>query len=128
MHRWSYDKTAIHMPLKKGQKVVCINNSNRSFCRYPLRKGSIYTIHGFYKCPCGSRQVTLTEIPASTIMGCSCHRTSLRMHSYFSWRFKPLEYYEIYKDLLLDINLPSKEDRRKYLELQDEVKWQIDVY
>lgn len=41
------------MNFKAGQKAVCVNDHFRSYCAYPVRKGLIYTIDGFYKCICG---------------------------------------------------------------------------
>ena len=88
---------------KTGQKVLCVNDHFRSYCAYPIRKGLIYTIHGFYKCDCGSDQVILKEVPESINMGCRCFRTSFRRQSYFTWRFMPLDYFEKFIDLSSDI-------------------------
>lgn len=87
------------MTFRTGQKVLCVNDYFRSFCAYPIRNGLIYTINGFYKCDCGSDQVTLIEIPWSINMGCECSRTSYRRQSYFNWRFLPLDYFEKFIDL-----------------------------
>ncbi len=95
-------KTGV-MNFKTGQKVLCVNDYFGSYCAYPIRKGLIYTIHGFYKCDCGSDQITLKEIPGSIIMGCRCFRTSFRRQSYFTWRFMPLDYFEKFIDLSSDI-------------------------
>jgi hypothetical protein len=103
------------MMFQIGQKVLCINDHFRTYCRYPLKTGSIYTIHGFYQCPCGSDQVTLLEIPGVVRMGCRCNRTSTRRQSYYRWRFIPLAYFEIdkeessdEKEVLEEINASSK--------------------
>jgi hypothetical protein len=82
------------MNFKIGQKVVCILDYYNSYCRYPLKKGLIYTIEGFYKCPCGSQQVTLMESPGLTTMGCKCDQISFRRQSYYTWRFIPLVFFE----------------------------------
>jgi hypothetical protein len=79
------------MNFKKGQKVYCVNGSYNSYCIHPIKKGSVYTIHGWYYCLCGSSQVTLKEFPDSTKMGCRCHRTSVRRQTFYSWRFIPLD-------------------------------------
>lgn len=86
------------MRYKVGQKVLCVNDHSNSNCSYPLMKGSIYTIHGFYLCPCGSLQVTLTEIPGATNMRCKCHLISFRRQSYYIWRFIQLEFFEAFED------------------------------
>lgn len=97
------------MNLKVGQKVLCILDHYRSYCSYPVKKGSIYTIHGYYECPCGSQQVTLKEIIGVTNMGCKCNLTSYRRQSYYTWRFIPLNYFEIFKSLSWDKKEFSKE-------------------
>jgi hypothetical protein len=79
------------MKFESGQKVICINDHYESYSRYPVKKGTVYTIYSNYVCPCGSRQVTLNEYPGRTLMGCRCHRTSRRRSSYYSWRFMPLD-------------------------------------
>ena len=93
------------MNFRAGQKVLCVNDHYTSYCAYPLKKGSVYTIDGFYRCSCGSSQVTLMEIPEVTNMGCRCHLTSVRRQSYFTWRFIPLEYFE----KLIDVSQDKKE-------------------
>jgi hypothetical protein len=90
------------MMFQVGQKVLCIND-HFSYCRYPLKEGLVYTIHGFYQCACGSHQVTLIEIPYTVNMGCRCHMSSIRRQSYYIWRFVPLEYFEEYADSSSDI-------------------------
>jgi hypothetical protein len=92
------------MEFKLGQKVLCVNDRYGSYCRYPLSKGGIYTIHGFHRCTCGSQQVTLMEIAGVVTMGCRCQRTSVRRHSYYIWRFIPLEYSETHAKALSDKN------------------------
>ena len=85
------------MKFYPGQKVLCVNDYFFPRCAYPIRKGSVYTISGFYKCVCGSDQVTLTGIPDDAIlMGCRCGRTSMRPQTYYSWRFIPIEYFEAF--------------------------------
>lgn len=84
------------MNFRVGQRVLCINDRYRSYCRFPLKKGSVYTVNGFYTCACGSLQVTLSEIKGETNMGCRCHRTSVRRQSFFIWRFIPMEYFEAF--------------------------------
>jgi hypothetical protein len=82
-----------------GQKIVCIDARYKTFCAFPLKKGKIYTVSGFFKCECSSEQLFLHGISQFVRMGCACNRTSLRRQSYFTWRFKPLQYYNLYKDL-----------------------------
>lgn len=84
------------MNFKAGQKVLCILDQYNSYCKFPLKRGSVYTVNGFYKCACGSLQITLAEITGVTKMGCRCHRTSVRRQSYFIWRFIPMEYFEAF--------------------------------
>lgn len=108
------------MEFKEVQKVLCVNDHYRSYCRYPLKKESIYTIHGFYQCTCGSHQVTLMEIPDVVNMECRCHRTSIRKQSYYNWRFIPLEYSEIFDELSSDINEVSEEFNNQNVEFQKE--------
>lgn len=95
------------MKFEVGQKVLCIND-HFSYCKYPLKRGTIYTIHGFYQCACGSHQITLMEIPYAVNMGCRCDRTSFRRQSYYHWRFLPLEYFEE--------SIESSSDRKEILE------------
>ncbi len=102
------------MNFRVGQKVLCVNDKYGTYCAYPLKKGSVYTIHGFYKCPCGSQQVTLMEITGIINMGCRCDRTSTRRQSYFNWRFIPLEYFEN----LISIS-SHKEEMLEKVETQD---------
>lgn len=83
------------MKFEFGQRVICVNDNFMSYCRYPVKKGSIYTIHGFYQCACGSHQVTLVEIPFLISMQCKCHRTLFRRQSYYNWRFVPLQSLEM---------------------------------
>ncbi|MDB4584410.1 hypothetical protein N9164_14765 [Draconibacterium sp.] len=87
------------MKFKIGQKVLCNNASYNNYCACPLVKGEIYTVYGFYTCLCSSEQIYLDEIPDIVFMGCKCHRFSERRHSYYSWRFRPLQYYDIYSEL-----------------------------
>lgn len=79
------------MNFKVGQRVICINDSWSKQIPYPLRKGAVYTISGFYKCDCGSDQVTLEEVPFIINMVCRCNRSFLRRQSYFKWRFSTTE-------------------------------------
>lgn len=97
------------MEFEAGQKVVCVNDHYVSYSRYPVTKGHVYTIHGRYRCPCGSRQVSLKEFPGRTLMGCRCYRTSTRKSSYYSWRFIPLELYK----RMLELNQKKIEAIRK---------------
>lgn len=101
------------MKFEFGQKVVCINN-HFNYGQSRLKKGYIYTIEGFYICPCGSNQVTLVEIPDIISMRCKCHRTLIRRQSYYNWRFVPLEFSEIAFELpseiseeLYETNIPN---------------------
>jgi hypothetical protein len=97
------------MNFKEGQKVYCVIGSYNSYCIHPVNKGSIYTIHGRYTCPCGSSQVTLKEFPEATNMGCRCDRTSVRRQTFYSWRFIPL-------DLMEDIvALSSEKENNKFV-------------
>ena len=77
-----------------GQKVLCVNERFGSYCSHPVKKGLVYTIHGFYKCGCGSDQVTLFERPYINSMKCGCGRLATRRQSYYNWRFIPLQYFE----------------------------------
>jgi hypothetical protein len=86
------------MKFHDNQLVLCINDHYNSYCRFPVKWGRVYTIHGYYKCTCGSVQVTLEEISGVTEMGCKCSNTSYRRHSYFSWRFVPFEYSELVEE------------------------------
>ncbi len=81
------------MNFEAGQKVMCVNDHYKSYSRYPVTKGTVYTIHGHYHCPCGSHQVTLLEFPDRTLMGCRCPREVSRRSSYYNWRFIPLDLY-----------------------------------
>ena len=108
------------MEFKLGQKVLCVNNHfNHGQSR--LKKGSVYTIHGFYQCACRSRQVTLFEIPDVTNMGCKCHRTSVRRQSYYNWRFIPLEYFEKFMAISSKKKELVKEPNGQNVEPQKEV-------
>jgi hypothetical protein len=100
------------MNFEVGQKVLCVNDHFGSYCAYPVFKDDIYTIHDLYQCPCGSRQVTLEEVPGRTVMGCKCTRTSERRQSYYDWRFIPLTYFEC----LLEPSV-SKRKPEKYHEI-----------
>jgi hypothetical protein len=82
------------MKFKKGQQVLCVNASYGTYCAFPLKKGSIYSVDDFYECPCGSHQITLMEVPGLAKMGCRCDHSTFRRQSYFKWRFIPLEYFE----------------------------------
>jgi hypothetical protein len=83
------------MKFYSGQKVLCVNDHFNPPCAYMIRKGSEYIIRGFYKCTCGSDQVTLVGIPDNPIsMICRCGRISTRPQTYYSWRFIPIEYFE----------------------------------
>lgn len=112
-------KTGV-MNFNAGQKVLCVNDHFGSYCAYPIRKGLIYTILGFYKCDCGSDQVTLKEIPGFINMGCRCFRTSFRRQSYFSWRFIQLDYFENFIDLSSYMNKIQDEPDVRIHELQKE--------
>jgi hypothetical protein len=97
------------MEFKPGQRVICVNDQYRSYSRYPVTKGMVYTIHSNYQCPCGSRQVTLMEFPGRTPMGCRCPRTSNRRPSYYNWRFIPLDLYLNIMSLTSDISEPIEQ-------------------
>lgn len=84
---------------KIGQKVVCINARYYNGSIYPLTKGKIYTVYGFYTCDCGSEQIYLEEIPDVVTILCLCNRTGVRRHSYYAFRFRPLQYYDAYNEL-----------------------------
>ena len=91
------------MKFKIGQKVLCVDD-HFNYGQSRLTQGSIYTIIGFYLCPCGSNQVTLLEIPDVLSMRCKCHHTSIRKQTYYNWRFVPLEYFEKFEEISSDIN------------------------
>ena len=112
-----------------GQKIVCVNARYNSFCAFPLKKGEIYTVSGFYKCECGSDQLFLQETLRVILMACSCHRTSTRRQSYYNWRFRPLQYYSLYNELFenrsevgeksdIPIQIPEKVNLTKSLRNQ----------
>jgi hypothetical protein len=82
-----------------GQKVVCVNAIWNTHCTNPLVKGNMYTVYGFYTCKCGSEQIYLDEIPDKVTIACKCHRTEVRRHSYYIFRFRPLQYFDIYSEL-----------------------------
>ena len=98
------------MSFEAGQKVMCVNDHYKSYSRYPVNKGTIYTIHGHYRCPCGSRQVTLEEFPGETLMGCRCPRTNNRRSSYYDWRFIPLDLF----DSIVELSSEKIETIKRY--------------
>ena len=105
------------MNFKIGQRVLCVNDYKMRYCLYPIRKGLVYTIAGFYKCSCGSDQVTLSEVPCMTNMVCKCEKISYRRQSYYAWRFIPMGYFEKFTDL-------SKEKqgkKKEYISINEEV-------
>ncbi len=89
----------VNMNFKINQKVVCVNNRHSTYCSHPLVKGGIYTVYGFYTCSCGSEQILVEEIKDVVIMQCKCSRTYESRHTYYSWRFKPLDLFHVYGDL-----------------------------
>jgi hypothetical protein len=97
------------MNFSTGQLVLCINDKWDRDCVYPVKRGMIYTIHGFYKCPCGSDQLTLVEMPYVTSMICGCSRCTTRRRSYYSWRFTPLESSENSCSASFDKNQPVQQ-------------------
>ena len=76
-----------NMKFKDRQKVLCVDD-HFNYGQSRLKKGLVYTIDGFYRCSCGSNQVTLVEIPDVLSMRCKCHWTSIRRQSYYNWRFR----------------------------------------
>lgn len=101
-----------------GQRLLCVNDHFNSYCAYPVKKGLVYTIDGFYKCPCGSDQVTLEERKAMIDMICKCNRLSYRRQSYYSWRFIPLELFDnfiylSYKEKTPEENIVQKPESGK---------------
>jgi len=106
------------MNFKTGQKVVCINDQFRSYCAYPIKKGVIYTIDGFYMCACGSSQVTLAERPCTINMKCRCSRISNRRQSYYDWRFVPLELLEN----IIEFPSEKKEETTETAPLEKELR------
>ncbi len=82
------------MKFEIGQKVLCLDDHFSTYCAYPVKKGSIYTINGFYECACGSHQVNLIEFQPVIKMRCKCQRTIYRRQSFYSWRFIPLDYFD----------------------------------
>ena len=107
------------MKFKLGQKVLCVDD-HFDYGPSCLKKGSVYTIDGFYRCSCGSNQVTLVEIPDVLSMRCKCHQTSIRRQTYYNWRFVPLEYFEIFEELSSDINEVPEEIDVQNMEFQKE--------
>ena len=82
------------MNFKPGQKVLCVNDHFRTYCTFPVVKGTVYTISGTYTCACGSSQVILKERPLKIDMNCRCGFVSCRRQSFYDWRFIPIEYFE----------------------------------
>ena len=88
------------MKFEIGKKLVCVNAKYNNYCACPLVKGNIYSVYEYYTCSeCGSEQIYLEEVRDIVVMGCKCHRISERRHSYYTWRFRPLQYYNFYKEL-----------------------------
>lgn len=102
------------MQFKINQKVVCINNKHHGYCSHPLEKGGIYTVYGFCTCQCGSEQIFLDEISDVVLMKCKCNRLSERRHSYYAHRFRPLQFFNLYHELLDEsVELGDKSDLPK---------------
>jgi len=95
------------MNFKTGQKVLCVNDHFRTYCAFPVVKGTVYTISGTFKCECGSSQVILKERPLKIDMNCRCGFFSFRRQSFYDWRFIPLTYFERFISLS-DINSSYK--------------------
>jgi len=111
------------MNFKINQKVVCIDNRYNTFCSHPLEKGKIYTVYGFYTCSCGSEQIYVDEVSAIVSIQCKCKRISERRHSYYDWRFRALEHYNLYHELLEEkAELGEKSDLPK---VQPEIRTKI---
>jgi hypothetical protein len=104
---------------------MCVNNHFRSYCAYPIRKGVVYTIDGFYKCACGSNQVTLVEKPSAIDMNCRCNRISYRRQSYYEWRFIPFEYFENIIEFSSDKKEKLEEVNALELELKKEEVYKL---
>jgi hypothetical protein len=92
------------------------------YCAYPVKKGLVYTIDGFYKCPCGSDQVTLKERASTIEMICKCRRLSYRRQSYYSWRFIPEELFYNFIDLSAKKKIPEKIIVQKTEPEKEEIK------
>ena len=111
------------MTYKKGQKVVCVDPSCKTFCRYPLKKGAIYTIDSQYQCECGSPQVALKEYQDVLNMHCGCSRISHRRQTYYEWRFMPLDIFTNFiaipavksedQEVTIEESTPGKENNPK---------------
>ena len=101
------------MIFEKTQKVVCINATCKTYCRYPLKKGAIYTISGLYQCECGSLQVALVEYPEVLNMHCGCSRVSERRQTYYEWRFMPLDLFTNF------IAIPEEKSVEEELTIED---------
>jgi len=82
------------MQFEAGQKIVCINANWKGYCRYPLTKGAVYTVHSTYRCTCGSRQIALREYAAVLNVVCCCSQIITRRQTYYEWRFVPLDLFE----------------------------------
>ena len=88
------------MKFEIGKKLVCVNARYNNYCACPLVEGNIYSVYNYYTCPeCHSTQIYLKEVPDIVIMGCKCDRISERRHSYYAWRFRPLQYFNFYNEL-----------------------------
>lgn len=88
------------MNFEINQKVICVDNRHSTNCSHPLVKGKIYTVYGFYTCACGSEQIYVNEVPAVVFIECKCGRISERQHSYYAWRFRALQHYNLFQELL----------------------------
>lgn len=88
------NKNKVRMKFQVGQKVLCVND-HFNYGPSRLKKGNVYTIQDFYICPCGSFQLIVSEIPDVLSMRCKCNSTIIRRQSYYAWRFKPLENYDM---------------------------------
>lgn len=109
------------MNFKTGQKVVCVNDSFISYCAYPIRKAVVYTVAGFYRCACGSNQVTLAERPCTINMICRCNRISNRRQSYYDWRFMPLDFL----DNIIELPAVNKETKEAASPQDQEIMHEI---
>lgn len=99
------------MNYEAGQKVVCINATWKGYCRYPLKKGAVYTVHSNYRCTCGSRQIAFMEYADVLNVVCCCSQIISRRQTYYEWRFMPLD---LFKEIM---SMPEDKTEEKEVQL-----------
>jgi hypothetical protein len=74
-----------------GQKIICDDNRSRTRFKCNLEKGEVYTVKDRFKCPCGSKQLIISELYYKIEMVCGCGHREYRHQSFYEWRFRPYE-------------------------------------